>query len=458
MPKTPTLLLSAGCLYSAAMLPFAAQAAADANTATTSQPREQAQTSKPASKPAAKTTATPAIKPAPKPAAKSSGQAKSTPAQVAVRKPVAEERPRPSRVWDQNRLIPPQKVSGWTFYESARLQADALLSSELPPDRQTDFDLRRARLSLLAKHRSGWRASVGADFSDTPQLQQLAVEFRGWPVWIEAGRVIENFGLADQTGSRDLAFMERPQPTALGGGFGLGVGASAGGSFWGASAGAYGRSGNPTLDGRDQAITARLTLVPLRGDGVLAHLGAGISLREPENGELRLFARPESFLVSGLSVQTAALAGVEQFTLYNAEAALRLGPVLLSGEWLNADFSMPAMADTPSYDGYYVEASWALTGEKRPYSTRRGIFGGLKPHKPLGRGGIGALEIAARHSQTDFSDPLLGGETGQVSGLALNWTPVRLLRLQLNALSIEEIRGAQVETDSVVQMRAQLSF
>lgn len=359
-------------------------------------------------------------------------------------------------------LIPRYENGDLTVRAYGRVQGDALLSSGLPEARTDSTELRRARLGLAARYGKHWRGRISADVANGVALQDLAVEYRGWPVWVEAGRIVEPFGLADQSSSRDLPFMERPQATVLGTAYGLGVAANARGSWWSLTAGLFGRSGNGELDGLDNALTARATVLPLHNRDWLVHLGAGLSLREPGEPSLRYSRRPETVLVDGLSVQSALIADAKRIRLANAEIGVRRGPVLVTAEVINAAVTADT-GSSPSYSGYYVEGSWAITGERRGYSTRQGLFGGLKPKRPFNpakglRSGFGAVELAARYGATDLTDPTRGGETGRVASVGANWTPVESLRVQLNALSIEEKRGAAKEDDTVVQMRVQFSF
>lgn len=335
-----------------------------------------------------------------------------------------------------------------------RVQADFLLNSDLPDARQDDFEWRSARLGARLKFGDDWRAALSVNLEDTLELHEASVEYRGWPVWIEAGRIQESFGLSDQSSSQNLLMMERPQPAAaLGGSYGFGLAGYLRGKRWGASLGAFGKSGNDPLDGRDRALTARVTGTPVRSDDWLLHLGAGLSLRDTPS-RIDFDARPETVLVSGLGTNSATLNGVDEVRLANLEFALRRGPVLVQAEYLRASVSG---AVSPDYDGWYVEAGWLLTGETREYRTRRGVFRGIKPRTPLGEGGFGAVELAARYSKLDLADAALGGETGRIVGVGVNWTPVDAVRVQFNLLDIEE-RGASVESDTVVQTRVQFSF
>lgn len=335
-----------------------------------------------------------------------------------------------------------------------RVQADVLLDSGLPKAQQDEFEWRSARLGANLRVGEDWHATLSVNLEDSLELHEASIEYRGWPVWIEAGRIQESYGLSDLSSAQNLMMMERPQPAlALGADYGLGVAAYLRGERWGASLGAFGKSGSDTLDGRDRALTARVTGTPLRNDDWLLHLGAGLSQRDTP-ARIRFSARPETVLVSGLAVDGVRLAGVDDVQLANLEFALRRGPVLVQAEYLRASVSG---AGSPDYDGWYVEAGWVLTGESREYRTRRGVFRGVKPRTPLGEGGFGAVELTARYSKTDLADAVPGGETGRIAGVGVNWTPVDAVRVQFNLLDIEE-RGTRVDSDTVAQMRVQFSF
>ena len=60
----------------------------------------------------------------------------------------------------------------------------------------------------------------------------------------------------------------------------------------------------------------------------------------------------------------------------------------------------------PTYTGWYVDASWYLTGETRNYEAALGTFGRTKVKNPVwgGSGGWGAWQIAGRYDALDLSD------------------------------------------------------
>ena len=115
--------------------------------------------------------------------------------------------------------------------------------------------------------------------------------------------------------------------------------------------------------------------------------------------------------------------------------ALVYGPASLQFEWMSALVDRP-IGDAIQYNGYYIFGSFFLTGEHRPYKTSSGAFDRVKPKNNFdGKGGWGALELAARYSMLDLNDEdLNGGELSNFTfGLKLVPQPQRALHAQLRA-------------------------
>ena len=110
-----------------------------------------------------------------------------------------------------------------------------------------------------------------------------------------------------------------------------------------------------------------------------------------------------------------------------------------------------AVADHPSFSGWYVEASWILTGEAKTYSpgainNEVGGFNAPVPSRPFSFDGDswGAWELAARYSDTDLNwnatqvlvpGVHLAGITGgeeRIVAVALNWYLNRNVRLMID--------------------------
>ena len=104
----------------------------------------------------------------------------------------------------------------------------------------------------------------------------------------------------------------------------------------------------------------------------------------------------------------------------------------------------------PNFDGWYLQGSWVMTGERRGYSAASGAFTAPKPSSPfsLSGGGMGAWEMALRYSDLDLNyhegtagiaasaDAVRGGEQ-RIWTWGLNWYPNNLLRFTLNLSHID---------------------
>jgi phosphate-selective porin OprO/OprP len=166
----------------------------------------------------------------------------------------------------------------------------------------------------------------------------------------------------------------------------------------------------------------------------LLHLGIAYSLRNP-NGDYRFSTRP-SIHLANKHLDTGNLPA-DDVDLSTAEAALVLGPLSLQGEYMRADMSFMQEWDEAAFlnleqwfrlsdrhfDGWYVQASYILTGENRDYDPEIGAFEGVIPkHKLLlnGDGGWGAWELAARYEELSLND--FDMRSGVIGGEAENWT------------------------------------
>lgn len=365
----------------------------------------------------------------------------------------------------------------WEWTVSGNLQGDLLGSSDLPKDREDTSEVRRARISGLLEWREDWRLKLGIDLvqKDSPYgrdilpLRDLSVEYRGLPVYFEAGQFVEPFGLL-QSSSRGAGLMERPQALGLAPGYGLGAAANARFGDGGFSLGLFGPTRNDVFFGgrEDSSITMRATYVPLHSDDALLHVGAALSERKPVDGFLQFVTIPESVLLLGLNTSSQRLIA-DRYRLLGLELAGQLGPVLLQAEAIRADVAEALSFDdffqngtftflSPSYTGAYLEADWAVTGERRDYSVRRGTFSGIEPRTSLLGGGLGAIELAARYGSTDLRDDNGRGERGRIASAGINWYPIEYAKVMLEALEVTDDSAGGREKVRAVQMRLQLHF
>ncbi len=357
---------------------------------------------------------------------------------------------------------------------SGRFMHDTLLTSSLDSRYETRHDWRRARLGVRANFSDDWRFRASADFPDgDADLRDLRFDYRGWPLHLSMGRMQEPFGMSENGSSNHLPMMERPLASGLGPSYGTGIKTSLRGRTWGLSTGLFG----PDLFGlrladsdsdNDRAINVRGTWRAFRSKETLLHVGASLSGRNPADDRTRTNTLMETTLVSRPRVSHPRIGDVDRKRLTGLEMGLRRGPALVQAEYIRSDIERYTTGRA-TFDGYYVQASWALTGERRRYSVRNGVFGGIDPKRPLTAitpdiWKTGAWEVAAGYSYLNLRDADvdldgdIDGERGETMSLGLNWYPNANTRLMFNVLHVEEEKSSSTDSETILQMRAQVFF
>ena len=187
-------------------------------------------------------------------------------------------------------------------------------------------------------------------------------------------------------------------------------------------------TGAPVTDSPDESLglNARVAWEPVFEKGRILHLGAsGYYRTNVKSGDaadaVRLSDRPNIRVDNGNIADTGIIPGVESLRYAGAEAAGIFGPLSVAGEYGRLWLDRPGLAD-PSFDGFYVYATYFLTGETRPF--RNGNFDRVKPRRTLGKDGLGAFELAVRYDRLDLSEtPVLAraGNRAESLTLGLNW-------------------------------------
>ncbi len=228
-------------------------------------------------------------------------------------------------------------------------------------------------------------------------------------------------------------------------------------------------NGDDFSENGDYNITGRLTATPWYADEgrKVLHLGLGYS-HKFTNDELRFRKRPE------LHISDLRPADTDDFPANGAdmigpEAALVLGPFCLQGEYWYAQVDSGEY-DDPGFSGYYLTASYFLTGEHRKYELT-GNDGAEFSQMDINtffdprQGGWGTWQVALRYADLDLNDNgLHGGEMDDIT-LALNWYPWPNLRWSFNYVHLEvEDSFAEDDLDiddadaEVFQTRLQIYF
>ncbi len=315
------------------------------------------------------------------------------------------------------------------------------LEAAVGDDLQNGAEIRRARMFIEGTMPHNLFYKIQYDFADgDPKPKDVYLGLAKIPVvgTFRVGQFKEPFSLEELTSSNYITFMERSLPNEV-----IApsrhIGVMLNNAILGERmtwAGGYFRNsddfGENTSD-KEYVFTGRVTGLPIYEDGgrMLLHLGAAGRTRQIGDDELRLRTRPEQHLAPRFA-DTGEFDANHQ-TSAGAEAAFVYGPASLQSEYMYTSVDTPGSLD-PDFDGFYVLASYFLTGERRPYKTDEGIFGAVKPNHDfsIADGGWGAWEVAARYSQADLDDQSIKGGNLRNNTVGLNWYLSPNVRVMLN--------------------------
>ena len=111
----------------------------------------------------------------------------------------------------------------------------------------------------------------------------------------------------------------------------------------------------------------------------------------------------------------------DSYFLFNAEVAFVYGPWSIQAEYFLADVDSTVAGD-PTFTGWYIQASYWLTGECRNYG--HGVFGRVKPCCNFLDNECccwGAWELAVRFGELDLQEENINGGEQSTLVLGLNW-------------------------------------
>lgn len=347
----------------------------------------------------------------------------------------------------------------WTAaFSSDSLQADYAGVS----DSDTGVNFRRARFGIggTIYHSVVFKADYDfaggdADFKDV----YVGLVDVPWVGSITVGHFKEPFSLEEIISSNHVSFLERGLPNVFAASRNNGImlaNAAAGERVTWAIGGFRDSDDFANGFGADSAynLTGRVTGLPLyQDDGrQLAHLGLAYSHQFRNDDEVRYRARPESASFPARLADSGAVVA-DGVDLLAPEAAVVWGPLSLQAEYFQTWVDATA-GDDPRWHGYYVYASYFLTGESRTYETDEGIFGRTRPARnfALDGSGWGAWEVLLRYSNLDVEQE--GNELDDVT-VGLNW------QLNPNARVMANYVHGDVDGSgnaNILQMRFQVDF
>ena len=366
----------------------------------------------------------------------------------------------------------------------------------------TDFssgtNFRRARFGASGTLFHDWQYEFIYDFggsgTETAGISSAFIQYDGLAtVHLKVGAFPPSESFEDSTSASDLVFLERAQPTDLERGIAGSDGRNAAQIFsyddyyYVSAAYTLGLVNDAAVFDEQQAAVGRVAWRLLRsldynlafgGDFTYVFKVADTAAGPGSPTAFRLRERPE------LNVDSENIRLIDTGTIdadnvleWGLEAAGNYKSLYAQGGYFGYDVSLRtgALAD-PSFSGWYVQTSWLLTGEQKPYRPERGAYGAPKPLDPLtfDKGGIGAWEIAARYSDLnlDFQAGLPGtvktaagvrGGDQKIYTVGLNWYPNSAIRFVFDFSRTDVARlnnaggsiGAKLDT---VSLRAQLSL
>jgi phosphate-selective porin OprO/OprP len=327
---------------------------------------------------------------------------------------------------------------GWSFKPRGRLQIDAA-GVNAPDTIGTNSlgygtEFRRAYLGVEGTMPGGFGYRVEADFANSAvDLTDLYLTYKPKPeLTLTLGQHKPFWGLEETTSDLFTSFMER---AAFNSAFGFErrVGASAvyAGKTFIVQGGVFADNAADLNNDTNNSYSfdGRAVFMPKLGNGQL-HIGGSLHHREFKDVSTttRYRARPFVHTTDVRLVDTKAFSADGE-TSYGAELAYVAGRFHATGEghWITAH--RPGLAD-PTFFGGYAELGYMLTDDETAY--KGGVYDRIKPRKPVGKGGIGALQFNARYDLLDLSDGVIVGGRQQVAGASVVWIPTDYVRFILN--------------------------
>jgi phosphate-selective porin OprO/OprP len=354
------------------------------------------------------------------------------------------------------------------FMQSARALQ---LAAANGPDLSSGSNWRRAQLGVQGKVFGDWNYYFNYEFGSGAssgnelqgRIQQAYVEYAGLaPFAFRIGAFPPSANLDDATSAADVIFLERNAADDLSRNLAGGDGRDAIGIIYAGDSvfaslvytGGKVADSNLLFD-EQQALVSRVSDVfysdsnwklmasvagtyVFRGGDATAGLGSARNITLQDGSELN---------VDDNSIRLVSTGAINTQSAWNyaLEGAGEWRSLYAQGGYLGfAIDQRNAGVRALDFEGWYVQGSWILTGESRPYNVQNGAFSNPKPRIPfsLDGWGPGAWELAARYSDLNLNDHAgllghavpLGGIRGgeqRIFTAALNWYPNGALKFSL---------------------------
>jgi len=392
----------------------------------------------------------------------------------------------------------PTVTVGGRVFADAVLFGQSDLSKAVIGDAQDTAFFRSARLHAEGQMFDVYDYKIEMDFAGRDSdgtgssvfFKDVYLNIRELPYLgnVRIGHFKEPFSLEELTSSRYITFMERSLANVFVPQRNMGIMAT--NTYWdeygtwAAGAFRHDQQDDPPFRADDDggtALTSRITYLPwydeaTQGRGLL-HVGFGATWRDEDDDTVRFRARPETGVMvneAGNSlyiVDTGNIPFVTNYSVFGPELAFVYGPFSVQSEYMVTTVNRRDGLEDPTFHGFYIQTSYFLTGEHRPYSRTKGAFDRVKPFTNFFRvrtcegdiqTGCGAWEVAYRYSWLDLDDfdaAILGG-TAADHTFGVNWYLNPYTRMMFNYVTSDVSRpnnGPDVDVN-VFEMRAQFDF
>lgn len=344
-------------------------------------------------------------------------------------------------------------------------------------------DVRRARMRMEGVFFKDWLFRTEADFAaDKVAMKDVYLQYLGLGKTgvITVGQQKQNFSRELQESSNDLMFTERSLMNVLNDQLvdrALGLNFEHFGKNYVAKVGVFGdnlthpdKTVAPAND-EGWGISSRLTYAPIMEKTKLVHLGISGNYRQADdNGEIAKAAKgPLTYSnkttnFSEYKTVSYAITNVNDVAMLGLEGGAIYGPFSVGGEYTRAWIDRKNNNSSLSFDGWYVDAGYSITGESRHY--KNGNFTYLKPSHPFGKNGWGAWELATRYSEANITDPdYHGGDISNIT-VALNWYVNENVRFMADYMryldssnsAVKSSTGQSIDDLNVYTIRGQVAF
>ena len=328
---------------------------------------------------------------------------------------------------------------GWSFKPRGRIQIDA--GSFNPPaalasrDKGLATRLRRAYIGFDGTIPGNFGYRFEADLAGSSvNITDMYLTYKASPkLTVTLGQHKALWGLEELTSDLFTPFMER---SAFIGAFGferrLGLSAAYTEKNFLIQGGIFADDANSLnlTTNNSYSLDGRVVFMPKLGHAQL-HLGGSVHYRKLNDlaSSASYAARPWLRTTDLRLVNTGTISGTSAERGIGTELAYISGRFHAGSETYWQKVVRPGLV-SPTFNGGYAELGYMLTGDATSY--RNGQWERTRPKHPLGKDGIGTVQVNLRYDWLDLvSGPIVGGRQ-QVAGISALWIPTDYVRFMLN--------------------------